>query len=95
MPGSWRSIAPKLRSISAKLRPVGIQIRRALLLVFELAAQIHLIRFGLLQHRPVFVPHQQVPGETGAHDEYQCDEEAANGQRPASGVAWIERAQLI
>src|SRR5208282_6518577 len=78
-----------------ELRLVGVEIGRALLLVFELAAQIELVRLGLLQQRPVLVPNQQIPGEGRAHGEYQRNEECADRQRPAARVSGIESSQLI
>jgi hypothetical protein len=60
-----------------------------------LAAQVELIRLRLLQHGPVLVPHQQVPGEAGADREYQSDEESANRERPPAGIARIERFQFF
>ncbi len=78
-----------------ELRLVGVEIGRALLLVLELAAQIELVRLGLLQNRPVLVPDQHVPGKAGAHGEYQHDEECANHQRPTAGIAGIESSQFV
>src|SRR5271165_2322428 len=78
-----------------ELRLVGFEVGGALLLVLELRAQVELVRLRLQQDGTIVVPHEHVPGDGRDAGEYQCDEEAAHGQRPAADVARIESTELI
>src|SRR5258708_38565327 len=78
-----------------ELRLVRVEVRRTLLFVLELAAQIQFVRLRLLQDGPVVVPDEHVPGEGRTDDENQEHEEAAHGQRPAADVARIESTKLV
>src|SRR5262249_20916630 len=79
----------------ADLRAIGIEVGSALLLAFELCAQIQFVLFGLLQQRPVVVPHKHVPTKGRDHGEAQEHEKAADSDRPTADIAGIESAKLF
>jgi len=58
-------------------------------------AQIQLVGFGLLQHRPIVVPDEHVPAESCHHGKAEGNEESAHCQGPAAYVARIHGAKLI
>jgi hypothetical protein len=79
-----------------ELRLVGVEVGGALLLALELRAQVQLVRLGLLQHRPVVVPHEHVPGECRAQKakiSAMKKPRTGSGQRPTSRGS--RRTELI